>query len=402
MSLTRTSKHFVPSITLLLAFLTAMSPFATDTYLSAMPSMANYFGVKINLVELTLSLYFLGFATGNFFGGPLSDSFGRKKIALLGVIFYGISAALISVSSRIEYLWIFRITQAFGGGFASVTSMVFIRDWFEGKQVAKMATIIGMIMMLAPLFAPVIGGALLLVFNWQAIFHFMMIYAVLLFIVFYYLMPESRDKKLITKKITIHQFVNNYIIFFSNKKAVFILLTLSSSVAGMFTFLTGASFMYMEYFGVSEKLFPLLFSANIVLNVILSLLNTKLLKNHEPERMLKIGLFIQIISGFILLLTVVISNVPSFWIVFISVVFFMGSLGLIFGNGTAIILNLLPQISGSANALIGVSRFSFSFITGSLLAFFHANNLLPISVIMFSCSIIANIYFLMFLKYNKN
>ncbi|MBK7979378.1 MAG: MFS transporter [Ignavibacteriae bacterium] len=218
MSLTRTSKYFVPSITVLLAFLTAMSPFATDTYLSAMPSMANYFGVKINLVELTLTLYFLGFATGNFFGGPLSDSFGRKKIALLGVILYGISAALISISSRIEYLWIFRFTQAFGGGFASVTSMVFVRDWFEGRQVAKMATIIGMIMMLAPLFAPVIGGALLLLFNWQAIFHFMMSYAILLFTIFYFLMPESRDKKLITKKITIHQFVNSFIIFFQIKK----------------------------------------------------------------------------------------------------------------------------------------------------------------------------------------
>lgn len=402
MSLTRTSKYFVPSITVLLAFLTAMSPFATDTYLSAMPSMANYFGVKINLVELTLTLYFLGFATGNFFGGPLSDSFGRKKIALLGVILYGISAALISISSKIEYLWIFRFTQAFGGGFASVTSMVFVRDWFEGRQVAKMATIIGMIMMLAPLFAPVIGGALLLLFNWQAIFHFMMSYAILLFTIFYFLMPESRDKKLITKKITIHQFVNSFIIFFSNKKAVFILLTISSAVAGMFTFLTGASFMYMEYFGISEKIFPLLFGANIVLNVILSLLNTNLLKRHEPEKMLKVGLAIQIVSGFIMLITILICKVPSFWIVFISVVFFMGSLGLIFGNGTAIILNLLPQISGSANALIGVSRFSFSFITGSLLALFHANNLLPISSIMFTCSVIANIYFLMFLKYNSN
>lgn len=398
MTIKKTNKHFITITTILLAFLAAMSPFATDTYLSAMPSMASYFGVKINLIELTLTLYFLGFAVGNFFGGPLSDSFGRKTIALAGVVLYTISAGLIPFSSKIEYVWILRFTQAFGGGFASVTTMVFVKDWFEGKQVARIATIIGMIMMLAPLFAPVIGSSLLTLFNWQSIFYFMMSFAIILFIVFSLLMPESRDVKLITKKITLQQFVGNYKIFFTNKKAIYMLLAVSSSIAGLFTFLTGASFMYIEYYGYDQNIFPILFAANIISNVIISFFNTQLLKKYEPEQILGAGLALQLLAGLLFFITVLTSSVPLFWIVFFSVVLYIGSLGLVFGNSTAIILNLLPQISGSANALIGVSRFSFSFITGTLLAVFHSDNLFPISAIMFACAAIANVYFLFFKK----
>ncbi|MCB0748247.1 MAG: hypothetical protein KDC90_12375, partial [Ignavibacteriae bacterium] len=205
--------------------------------------------------------------------------------------------------------------------------------------------------------------------------------------------------KLITKRITLNQFVGNYKIFFKNKKAVFMLLTVSSAVAGLFTFLTGSSFMYIEYFGIDQDIFPILFAANIISNVLLSLLNTQLLKKFEPEKILSFGLLIQLISGFIFLVAVLISNIPSFWLVFFCVVFFIGSLGLIFGNSTAVILNLLPEISGSANAMIGVSRFSFSFITGSFLAYFHSGNLIPISAVMFGCAAIANLYFLLFKKY---
>ncbi|MGD8777756.1 MAG: multidrug effflux MFS transporter [Ignavibacteria bacterium] len=397
MPLKLTNKYFIPITTVVLAFLTAMSPFATDTYLSAMPEMAEFFGVGINMVEISLTVYFLGFAVGNFFGGPLSDSFGRKRIALIGIFLYGISAAVIPVSTKIEYVWVFRFIQAFGGGFASVTSMVFVRDWFEGKQVAKLATLIGMIMMLAPLFAPIIGSVLLELFGWQSIFYFLIVFSVLLFAVFSTVMSESRDKTLITKHINVQQFVGKYKIFFSNRHAVLVLLTISSSVAGMFTFITGASFMYIEFYGFKESVFALLFASNIILNVILSLMNTILLKRYEPEQLLRVGLWLQFAAGFALFITVFLSK-PPFIVVFISVVIFMGSMGLIFGNGTAVILNLMPEISGSANAMIGVSRFFFSFVTGLLLALFHTGDLVPIGSVMFGCTFIANIYFYFFKK----
>jgi DHA1 family bicyclomycin/chloramphenicol resistance-like MFS transporter len=389
MTIKTSNKYFIPVITLLLALLSAMPPFAIDTYLSAMPAMAIFFGVGINMVEISLTLYYLGFALGNFVGGPLSDSFGRKGIALTGILLYGVTALIIPFCPRIEYVWISRVFQAFGGGFAAVTAMLFVRDWFEGKQLARLATIVSMISMLAPLFAPVIGSALLELGSWQSIFYFLAVFAFLLLVLFSMVIPESREKRLLTKKLTSRQFLGNYKLFFSDKRAVFILFAISLSSAGMFAFLTGASFIYIEYFGFKPSVFPLLFGSNIVLNIGLSFLNTILLKRQEPGDILKFGMYLQLLAGIILLLAGQ-SNEPPFPAIFIAIILFVGSLGMITGNGTVVTLNLLPHISGSANATIGVSSFLLSFVAGSLPALFYTGNLVPISIVMFSCTLLAN------------
>jgi len=395
MTIQKTSKYFIAVTSVLLAFLTALSPFGIDTYLSAMPVMAKSFGVNIHLIEITLTLYFLGFAIGNVFGGPLSDSFGRKKVALTGVLLYGLSSAGIPFSPNVEMVWALRVTQAFGGGFASVTAMVFVRDWFEGKQVAKLATLIGMIMMLAPLFAPVIGSFLLDWGGWHAIFFFLATYAVVLFFIFLAVMPESRHHAHLTHRVTKEQLIGKYRIFFQHRKAVMMLLTISFATAGMFTFITSSSFIYIEYFGFTHRVFPLLFGANVILYIALSLLNNWLLKNKEPEQMMKLGLILQLIGGIFMLVGVLLPT-PPFAIVFGAIVLFVGSLGLIFGNGTAVILNLMPEISGSANATIGVSRFILSFIAGTIPALFQTGTLVPIGVVMFSLSVLANLFYVFF------
>ncbi len=381
----------------LLAALVTMSPFAIDSYLAAMPLMATFFGVTMGVVELTITLYFLGFAVGNFFGGPLSDSFGRKPIALTGVALYGLSSLIIPLCESIELLLIFRVTQAFGGGFATVTANVFVRDWYSGKQVAKFVTIISMMMMLAPLFAPVIGAVLIHHKGWQGVFYFMFAFAIVLFITFFILIPESRNKSLITRKISGKQILSKYKVFFSDSQSVILLFAISFSMAGMYIFLTGASFIYLGYFNIEPSKFPLLFGSNVVLNILLSFLNTQLLKRYEPKYMLRVGLVIQLIGGIILLFSVIQSH-PSFWAVFTGIVLFVGSLGLIFGNGTATILNINPRVSGSANATIGIMRFFLSFIIGSAMALFHTGDLIPIGITMFCCTLVANVFFVVAMR----
>lgn len=396
----RVNKSNSKIIILLLAALIALSPFAIDSYLSAMPSMATFFGVDINVVELTITLYFLGFSVGNFFGGPLSDAFGRKPIALTGVVFYGLSALAIPFCTSIEPVLGLRILQAFGGGFASVTVNLFIRDWYKGEKVAKFITVTTMIMMLAPLFAPVFGSALIHFKGWQGVFFFLFIWAVILFTLFYVLIPESRAEHLKTKTIDVKQIVNKYKVFLSDRKSVVMLMAISFPVSGLYIFITSSSFIYLEYFKVSQAQFPLIFGANILLNILLSLLNTYLLKFYKPKRLLQIGLYMQLLAGFLLFLTLQFGYV-SFWSVFALIVFYIGSLGLIFGNGTAMILNINPEVSGSANATLGIFRFLLGFASGTLLAIFHSEDLVPIGLAMFSCSLIGNLFFIMSRKANK-
>lgn len=393
MPISRHAKYFIPILTVSLAILTAMSPLAIDTYLSAMPEIATFFGVSIGMVEITLTLYFLGFAVGNFLGGPLSDAFGRKKLALTGILLYGVSASIIPFTNRIEEVWILRAIQAFGGGFASVTAMVFVRDWFEGKQVARLATIISMIMMFAPLLAPIIGTGLSEWLGWQSIFYFLAIYSLILFIVFALVIPESRDRALITHKITGKQFIGKYQEFFRSKPAVMLLFATAFALSGMFVFITSSSFMYLKFFNMGTRIFPVLFASNVLLNVLLSMMNNRLLKKFEPAQMLRTGLTLQLLAG-ISIFAFTIDGKAHFLPVFLSIVLYVGSLGMVFGNSTAIILNLMPKIAGSANAMIGVTRFVISFVVGSLPAIFYTGNLIPVGSVMLGCTLVAMLFFM--------
>jgi len=388
---------FPTAISVVLAFLVAMSPLAIDTYLSAMPIMAEDLSVGLGKIELTLTIYFLGFAFGNFIGGPLSDSFGRKRIASAGIVLYAMSAFLITMSNTIEVIWLLRFFQAFGGGFSSVTAMVIVRDWFQGKQVARLATLISMIMMFAPLLAPVLGAVLLATWNWKAIFMFLCLYAIFMFAVLFFFMPESREKTAITRTINAQQFWGRYALFFKHRQAVLVLFSISISVSGMFAFITGASFIYLDYFQMPVSIFPVLFGANVALNVALSLANTFLLRLFDTERLLKNGLMLQLLAGGLVLVGAWLGK-EAFWVVFSAVVLYVGSLGMIFGNGNAIILNLVPELSGSANAAIGVTRFILSSLAGSIPALFAKSSLIPVALVMLACSLLGNLFYQMFLS----
>lgn len=390
--ISKDSRFFIAQITFLLALLSALSPFATDTYIPALPSMAEFFGVPINLIEISLTVYFIGVAVGQFFGGPLSDSFGRKTVALSGVFLFGSSSLLAVFIHDVQVLWVLRFFQAMGGGAASVVNMAFVRDWFEGKDVARISSLIGMIMMLAPLAAPIIGSFLLVTLGWQSIFTFMASVAALVFMLFLLVMPESRHPQHLTRKLSARQFIGSYKTVFSSPKAVFLVLANSFAVAGMFTFLTGSSFMYIEFFQVDVKLFPIYFGANVVMNVLLTFLNYRLVKTISPAKILHVGLLLQLAAGVVLFFAVR-ADAPSLWLVFIMMVLFIGSLGLIFANTVALILNQFPQISGSANAVIGVIRFAFSGVVGSLLAAFHSSDLVPMGTIMAICTAVAYLLF---------
>nr|WP_319273600.1 multidrug effflux MFS transporter [uncultured Draconibacterium sp.] len=392
MSLSRTSKFFIPVLTMVMAAMVAMSPFAIDTYIAALPDIAGFFGVSLHVAELTITLYFLGFAFGNFFGGPLSDAFGRKTIALTGIALYGLAALLITTCTKIEYVLLLRVLQAFGGGFATVTGNVFIRDWYSGKQVARFVTIISMIIMLAPLFAPVLGAGLIHWYGWESIFWFLFAFAILLFLSMWLLIPESRAPELITRKITGRQLIEKYRIFFSNRQSTILLFAISLPMSGLYVFITAASFIYMEYFGVSQMRFPIFFSANVVLNIMLSFLNTILLKKHDPEKILRYGLLLQLISGVTLAVSVLMPD-PKLWSVFASIVLYVGSLGLVFGNGTATILNHNPEVAGSANATIGIARFAISALIGSIMAMFHTGDLIPFGLVLFICTLTGNVLY---------
>lgn len=155
---------------ILIAFLSAFIPLSTDLYLPALPRMAEQFNAAPSLINLTLILFFLFYAGGTLFWGPLSDKYGRKRILLIGVIIYTAASALCAVSGNIYQLIIFRIFQAIASGAATSVAQAIVKDVYSGRKRESVLALVASMAMIAPIVAPVIGALLLSFTTWRGVF----------------------------------------------------------------------------------------------------------------------------------------------------------------------------------------------------------------------------------------
>lgn len=385
----------VKSLAVLLAMLTAVAPFAVDMYLPAMQAMAIDLNTPIHYIEVSVSTFLLGFAIGQLVGGPASDHFGRKPIIALGLIIFSITSLLLTQTESIEQLLVLRIFQAIGGGMATVNSSAMIRDLFSGDEMAKVLSMVAIVMMSAPLIAPMLGSLVVGTFNWQAIFLSLAIYAVFVMVLLLWRLPETRQKPSLQThtqpKLSIWQ---SYKRVLSHRQAMGYVSAISFGFSGMFTFITAAAFAYLEYFSVSVELFPFLFGANVLVMMAMNRINVWALNHYSSTQILTVGLSVQSLCG--VLLIIASYQQPNLYLVVGLNMLFVGSIGLIAANATTGALMYFPDISGTATAVIGVSEFTLGALVGIFwsylhsleLAATHGNTLSPMAWVMAGCSIL--------------
>lgn len=189
----KTAQNHITLI-ILLAVLSSVTPFAVDTYLPSMPSIAQDLSVPINKIEVTISIFLIFFALGQLVGGVLSDKIGRKKAVLIGLAGYSLSSLMLFFTTSLEFLYFFRATQAFLGAMATVNSGAIVRDLFHGKEAAKIFSAIASIMMIAPMVAPAFGSLVISFFTWNYIFLFLALYSFIVFLFIYFKLPITGTK----------------------------------------------------------------------------------------------------------------------------------------------------------------------------------------------------------------
>lgn len=347
-----------------------------------MPTIASYFDVQINQIELSLTIFLLGFATGQFFGGPISDSIGRKKTSIIGLIGFCISSYWIVFCSSVYELWTLRLIEAFFGGMIVVNANATVRDMFEGKEAARIFTLIGTVGMLAPLLAPAIGSFLIHFFSWKSIFLFLGTYALLVLVMVYFNLKESYT-------YVKQNIFESYKSVLTHKKARPLIVIFPIIFSGLFIFISKSAFVYIEYFGVSTDWFPLCFGADVIFVMIMARINLKLIKKYEIISIIRFALFIQFLLSIGLLIALI---HPTLIVMFILLTAYISILGLVFGNLTALILENFSKNAATATAVIGVLNFSIGALATTVLAMFHDGTLTSVSVGIFITSILA--YFL--------
>lgn len=363
----------------LLSILSSVAPIATDTYIPSIPEIASDFNVTIEKIELTLSIFLIGFSIGQIFGGPISDRIGRRKSSLFGLMGFAFFSFIMIFSSTIYELWIYRFFEAVFGGIVVVNAMAVVRDKFHGTEAAKVFSLIGTIRSIAPLIAPAIGSLIIHFFSWQAVFLYLTLYA--LFTAF--LIYKDLDESYTYVKQSIYQ---SYKMVLTHKTAMKAMLTLALGFSGFFIFIAKSSFIYIEYFKISTDYFPLFFGFNFIILIGMIKVNIEFLKKFNPIDLVKYSLLIQIIIGVVWIINY---KEPSLTIIMVLMATYMSMMAFVFGNCMALALEHFSQNAGVASGVVGVLQFGLGAVISSIALVFHSNSFLAIGVSITLISIIA-------------
>ncbi|EUD08172.1 TPA: Bcr/CflA family multidrug efflux MFS transporter [Providencia alcalifaciens] len=377
---------------LILGLLSMLMPLAIDMYLPSFPAMTGYFNVDEGRIQMTLNSYIFGFAIGQLFYGPMADSLGRKPVILGGVIVFALASAACAVAESIDtFIWL-RFLHGFAAAAASVVINALMRDMFTKDEFSRSMSFVVLVMTIAPLMAPIMGGEMMRWFSWHAIFWSIALAAVIAVVLVSLFIRETLpvEKR---QKFHIGTTLRQFATLFRARQVLFYILASSFSFSGMFSFLNAGSFVYIDLNGVSPQHFGYYFGINIVFLFIMTTINGKFVRQFGAERMLYFGIIVQFVMGIWLLTTTALNM--DFWTLVIGVAIYVSGIAMITSNSMAVILDNYPHIAGTVSSLAGTIRFSIGALVGTALSMIPAKNAWPMVGSMVGCVALSMLFVLL-------
>ncbi len=375
---------------LVLGAIGALTPFAIDMYLPAMPIIAKDLGVDSGAVQITLTTYTAGFAIGQLIHGPLADSFGRRPVLIFGIVFFAVGSVACALTSDIDTLTYIRAAQGFAGAAAAVIIQAVVRDMFDREEFARTMSFIILVITVAPLIAPMFGGYLSVWFGWRSVFWFLTIVAVLVILAVYWKIPETLPEEK-RQPLRFKTTLRNYIRLSMNPVVVGLVLSGAFSFSGMFAFLTAGSFVYIDIYGVPPTQFGYLFGLNIVCLITMTSINSRLVIRKGSHSMMRLGLMIQMVAGIGLFIGWLFDL--GLWGIVPFVMCYAGTLSTIGSNATALLLSGYPDMAGTASSLAGTLRFGMGSIVGTIVAAMPGDAAWPMILMMSLCALLSGVMY---------
>ena len=350
-------------LTLVLATLMAFAPFAVDMYLPALPAIAGDLGASQAEVQWSLSAFFLGLGSGQLAWGPLGDRLGRRGPIIAGIVLFVGASVGCALAASAQQLAVFRFLQAFGGGAAPVLARAVVGDLYSKEESARTLSLLMMVMSIAPMVAPVVGGVFLLVWSWRSIFWFLVLFG-LVAAGGVLTIKESLPSERRAKGPLWHAF-GVYGGLLRSRAFLPYMAAGAFQYAGMFAYISGTPFVYIEYFGVGAQAYGFFFALNVVGIMGVNLLNRRLVPRLGSDSALRLGARISAVSGVVL---IVLGATGTFGFVGILVPMFVfvSMLGLVSPNAMAGGMALVPWAGGAASALAGAAQFAGGALAGLL------------------------------------
>lgn len=388
------SKNISLFIVIFLGLLTAITPLATDLYLPALPIMPHELNTNASLIQMTIGIMTFGISIGQLIGGPLSDSFGRKKPLIIGNFLCVISSILCAYAPNIEVLLIARFLQGLTGSIGVVIAKAISRDYATGKELMRLMSLLMLVNGLAPVIAPLIGGHILLFSTWRFIFIILAIFSIILFIGSLMFSESLSPEKRISGGITMS--FKNYSTLLKDINFLGQSLVQLFAFGAFFAYITGSSFIYQNIFNLSAQQFSYMFGLNSCGIILASVLSAKASNIIKIKTILNTSLW-QLTIGSLLFLSAMYFN-WSFIITSIILFCTVCTVSIFGSAGFSMAMAKYGHQAGSASAILGFAgMFSAGFVS-PLVGIGGSHTGIPMGIVMVVCSVLALVCFYTLIK----
>ncbi|MFU8875111.1 multidrug effflux MFS transporter [Micromonospora sp. SL4-19] len=337
------------TLLVLLGTLTAIGPLSLDMYLPAFPAMTHDLGADQAQIQLSLTTCLVGLALGQFVTGPLSDRWGRRRPVLVGVTAYALLALVCAVAPNAPALAAARFAQGLAGGMGVVVARAVVRDLYSGRAAAKYFSRLTLVFGVAPVAAPSVGSLVLRFGSWRAVFLTLAAIGLLLAVAVARRLPETLpvDRRSTGGLASTARTMRSLA---ADRVYLGYALTQAFAFAGLFAYISGSSFVFQDVFGVSGVTFSLAFGLNALALVATGQANARLLDRFSPRRLLVGTLLVGTVAAVGVLAGALAGSLA---LVAMALFVFVGSLGMVMPNSTALALDGHARHAGTAAALMG-------------------------------------------------
>ena len=368
-----------------LGMLTAITPLATDLYLPALPIMPGELNTTASNIQMTIGIMTFGVAVGQLFGGPISDTMGRKLPLIVGNLLCVISSIICAFAPNIEILLLGRFLQGLTGSVGVVIAKAIARDFASGQELTKLFALLMMVNGLAPVLAPLIGGQLLLFTTWRVIFVILAVFSAIL-LVGSLLFRESLPKE---KRITggVGVAVKNYITLIKDKPFLGQTLIQLFAFGGFFAYISGSSFVYQNIFNLSAQEFSYLFGINSCGIVLASAISSRVSNVITAKQLLTFSLWQLTIGSLLFLIAMIFewSLIPVTTILFFTVCTVS-----LFGSASfSMAMTNYGKMAGSASAILGFASMFAAGIVSPLVGIGGDHTGVPMGITMLVCAVLS-------------
>jgi DHA1 family bicyclomycin/chloramphenicol resistance-like MFS transporter len=378
--LTRTAYY---RLAIVLGALTAMGPLAIDMYLPALPTIARELQTSAASMQVSLAVYFGGIAVGQAFYGPLSDRWGRKPALYFGLTLFVISSAGCALANDVGTLIALRFLQALGGCAPLVVPRAVVRDYFDQRGSVRMLSVLILVMGLAPILAPLVGGQLLVNFGWRSVFWLLAAYGALWLAIVTVALPESlpaarRQRQRFADVLAV------YGRLLADRAYMGYVLSGGLIFSGLLAYIAGSPFVFIELFDVPPERYGLFFGTNAIGIIGASQVNRWLANRFDARHIVSAVLPVAMAAGLVLVLDAY-TGFGGFAGILVPLFVFIACHGFVMPNTTALAMAPHGRVAGSASALLGTLQFVLGATAGTLVGVLGDGTAVPFAAVIATC-----------------